>query len=223
MNKMNVLYVDDDRCFADLTKMFLENNGISVTTTTSTRIGLQHLNNSKPDIILLDVYMPKKNGLVFLEELRKKDKDIPIIMYSSIDNDEIKIKIIDKDAKYFVSKNQSQEYLLSIIKNILRNSSNISKNTKIDISDITSFDTESFELTINGNTKILRPTEGLFMKTLVESINKWLSSDSLYKCLSSNKDIRYLQHYIHLLRTYIKKDKSLSIKNKNGGFYILKN
>jgi len=220
MSKTNILYVDDDRCFSDLTKMFLENNGISVTTTTSTRIALKYFNESKPDIILLDVYMPQKNGLIFLDELRKKDRDIPIIMYSSVDNDEIKIKSIDKDAKYFVSKNQSQDYLLSIIKNILRNSNN---NTKIRLSDITIFNTKSFELTINGVTETLRPTEGLFMKTLSESLNQWLSSDTLYECLSSNKDIRYLQRYIHILRSYIKKDKSLSIENKHGGFYILKN
>jgi CheY-like chemotaxis protein len=82
----NILLVDDDSVLLKLYSTRLEADGHKVVTATNGEIALQQLTTYKPDVIVLDLLMPKMNGFEFLEQLSVDPvmKAIPKIVFSSV-------------------------------------------------------------------------------------------------------------------------------------------
>jgi CheY-like chemotaxis protein len=82
----NILLIDDDSVLLKLYSTRLEADGHRVVTATNGEIALQQLITYKPDVIVLDLLMPKMNGFEFLEEMSKDPvmKAIPKIVFSSV-------------------------------------------------------------------------------------------------------------------------------------------
>ncbi len=82
----NILLIDDDSVLLKLYSTRLEADGHRVVTATNGEIALQHLVTYKPDVIVLDLLMPKMNGFEFLERLSVDPvaKAIPKIVFSSV-------------------------------------------------------------------------------------------------------------------------------------------
>lgn len=82
----NILLIDDDSVLLKLYSTRLEADGHRVVTATNGEIALQHLATYKPDVIVLDLLMPKMNGFEFLERLSVDPvaKAIPKIVFSSV-------------------------------------------------------------------------------------------------------------------------------------------
>lgn len=81
-----VLVVDDDENTRRFLSVALEANGYEPLTAEDGDEGLKMVQEDKPDLILLDVMMPKKTGFVLFKQLRRKDefKDIPVIMLTAV-------------------------------------------------------------------------------------------------------------------------------------------
>ncbi len=81
-----VLVVDDDENTRRFLSVALEANGYEAVTAEDGDDGFQKVRDEKPDLILLDVMMPKKTGFVLFKQLRRKDefKDIPVIMLTAV-------------------------------------------------------------------------------------------------------------------------------------------
>lgn len=81
-----VLVVDDDENTRRFLSVALEANGYDAVTAEDGDDGFQKVQEVKPDLILLDVMMPKKTGFVLFKQLRRKDefKDIPVIMLTAV-------------------------------------------------------------------------------------------------------------------------------------------
>lgn len=125
--KKTILIVEDERDLADIysTKFSLDGYGVLVA-----EDGISGLNkaiNESPDLILLDVIMPNKNGYEILKDLKsnRRTKDIPVIILSNLGQDyEIKHGIGLGAEKYLVKTNftpaqvvQEVEKILSKVKN----------------------------------------------------------------------------------------------------------
>jgi DNA-binding response OmpR family regulator len=80
-----ILIVDDDPDIIELTKKGLEASGYKVTAACDGVEGLKKAIEEKPDLILLDIIMPKKDGFAMLKDLKenKATSDIPVIMLSA--------------------------------------------------------------------------------------------------------------------------------------------
>ena len=85
MTKKKILVVDDEVMLVDFLKMRLENAGYEVETASDGTEGLLKLAQSRPDLIVLDIYMEPMDGLSMLKKVREdeKVKDIPIIMLTA--------------------------------------------------------------------------------------------------------------------------------------------
>ena len=83
--KAKILVVDDDKDFVEATKLVLESKPYSVITAKDGDEGLMKAKQEKPDLIILDVIMPVKNGFNAAEQLKKDPelKKIPVIMLTS--------------------------------------------------------------------------------------------------------------------------------------------
>jgi two-component system alkaline phosphatase synthesis response regulator PhoP len=81
-----VLVVDDDENTRRFLSVALEANGYEAVTAEDGDDGFQKVQDEKPDLILLDVMMPKKTGFVLFKQIRRKEefKDIPVIMLTAV-------------------------------------------------------------------------------------------------------------------------------------------
>ena len=85
-NNISILIVEDDVFLADLYKTKFELEGFEVYVAYDGEKGLELINKRKPSIILLDLILPKINGFVVLENIKKdkKLKDIPVILLTNL-------------------------------------------------------------------------------------------------------------------------------------------
>jgi DNA-binding response OmpR family regulator len=81
--KKKILLVDDDEGLRDLYEEELDEDGYEVVTAKNGREALQRLEKEKPDLIVLDIVMPKMDGMEALGRIIGKDKTIPVILHTS--------------------------------------------------------------------------------------------------------------------------------------------
>ena len=82
MAKKKILIIDDEPEFVDIIKMRLEAQGYEVLSANDGQSGLEKAGKERPNLILLDILMPKKDGYTFVRELKKDEslRHIPIIV-----------------------------------------------------------------------------------------------------------------------------------------------
>lgn len=87
-----ILLVEDEQGIAQMYKKVLNGEGVEVELAITVEEGRQTLKKKRPDLILLDILLPKESGLDFLEEIRgsKDFSDIPVIILSNYDAQETK-------------------------------------------------------------------------------------------------------------------------------------
>lgn len=108
-NQVKVLIIDDDESIRTLYLERLKAEGFVVEIATNGENGLAKVTNFKPDIILLDVMMPKINGFAVLEILKTTPeyKKIPVIILSALIQEEDKKRGREGGAVAFLSKSES--------------------------------------------------------------------------------------------------------------------
>lgn len=101
---LKVLVTDDEDDIIEVIQDRLEAYGFSVVTASSGVEALRKLSLEKFDGVFLDVRMPEMNGIEVLEEIRKKDKRLPVIIITSSSSREAAIEAIAKGANEYVLK-----------------------------------------------------------------------------------------------------------------------
>ncbi len=126
-DKVKILLVDDDRDFVEATRLVLESKPYEVITAYNGNEGLNKAKNEKPDLIILDVIMPVKDGFNAAEEL-KKDPElnaIPVIMLTSFADrvGETTLSVsqgLTLDTEDYIDKPVSPQELLKRVEKLLR-------------------------------------------------------------------------------------------------------
>jgi len=78
--QINILMIDDEKDFLELMSFWLKSKGYKTQIVTSGNEGVEIVKQTPPDIVFLDIFMPGMNGVETLTEIRKVNKDIPVIM-----------------------------------------------------------------------------------------------------------------------------------------------
>lgn len=102
--KKKVLLVDDEPDFVRMLKIRLEANNYHVTTAENGHEALKKLKQDKPDVVLLDILMPKLDGLQTLRKIRRYDKRLPIFIITAFSNQERFELANNLDASGFIVK-----------------------------------------------------------------------------------------------------------------------
>src|SRR5688500_5464778 len=121
MNKAEILIIDDEEQIRKTLEITLRTNNYNVTQAATAHEGLIMASNHPPDLILLDLGLPDKDGMIVLQELRTWHTG-PIIILSVQNNEEIIIKGLDKGANDYLSKPFRTGELLARIRSALRSS-----------------------------------------------------------------------------------------------------
>ena len=115
---LKVLVVDDEEDIVEVIQDRLEAYGFTVVTAGTGREALEKLSLEKFDGIFLDVKMPEVGGIEALEEIRKRDRMIPIIIITSSSTREAAIEAIAKGASEYVLKPFEWEELKAKIEKV---------------------------------------------------------------------------------------------------------
>ena len=117
---MRILLVDDDKRFCDTVKRGLEENAYAVDCVHDGDDGYYYAETTPYDLIILDVMMPKKNGLEVCRALRSKSILTPILMLTGKDAVEDRVKGLDTGADDYLVKPFAFAELLARVRALLR-------------------------------------------------------------------------------------------------------
>ena len=84
---------------------------------------LEELNKHNPDLAILDIRMPDKNGLEILKEFRTKNKTTKVIILTNYAYDQYKDRAFENGADYFYSKSEEFDKIAAVVASILKNGS----------------------------------------------------------------------------------------------------
>lgn len=120
--KAKVLIVEDSQESIDLLVYFLKPAGYEITTAADGIEAIQMIEKSLPDIILLDIMLPRVDGFQVCERLKKNDRTfhIPVIMITALKELKDKIRALEAGADDFISKPFDSVELLARVKSLLR-------------------------------------------------------------------------------------------------------
>ncbi|UZF91055.1 response regulator [Bosea sp. NBC_00550] len=128
----HVLVVDDDREIRDLVSGYLKKNGLRVTTAADGRQMRAFLDADRVDLIVLDLMMPRDDGLVLCRELRAgKHKATPILMLTARNDDTDRIVGLEMGADDYLAKPFVARELLARIKAVLRRTRMLPPNLQV--------------------------------------------------------------------------------------------
>jgi len=122
MKKNKIFIVEDEPFLSDMYKFKFEQENFEVTSASDGEEALRIIRRQKPDIILLDIVMPKLNGFEMLEELKKSPitKSIPVLIFSNLSQkEEIKKGMALGAEDFFIKSNYTPNQVLEKVRNIL--------------------------------------------------------------------------------------------------------
>ncbi|MCG4281851.1 response regulator YycF [Lacticaseibacillus saniviri] len=127
-----ILVVDDEKPISDIVKFNLTKEGYDVVTAYDGEEAIAKVNSEEPDLILLDLMLPKIDGLEVARQVRK-DHDTPIIMLTAKDSEIDKVLGLELGADDYVTKPFSNRELVARVKaNLRRQTSNATNSNEAD-------------------------------------------------------------------------------------------
>ncbi len=106
-----VLVVDDEPEAVELLTEFLSSKGYEVLTATSGEEALRRVKEERPHLVLLDIQMPKMNGLEVLRRIREIDPEMGVIMATGVNEEDVGRKALELGAFDYVVKPLDMKYL----------------------------------------------------------------------------------------------------------------
>ena len=176
-----ILIVEDDRELSHIMELELTHEGFSVVKAFDGREGLEKITGESPDLILLDVMLPRLSGLEILRKVRNEIKsEIPIILVTARDQTIDKVDGLNSGADDYISKPFKIEELLARMNAVLRrsqksSSSLILKNGNLEMK------ADEMKVTFNGEGHELSKNEFLLLKYFLENQEKVLSREEIIK------------------------------------------
>ena len=118
-----VLLIEDEKILVDMYKDKFSQAGYEIIIAFDTKEGLELTKKEKPDLIILDILLPRENGIFFLEK-QKKDPEIssiPVVAFSNYDDPETKKEALRLGVKaYFIKTNFTPQEFIDKIKKHLK-------------------------------------------------------------------------------------------------------
>ena len=221
-----ILLVEDDQSFGVVLKDYLMMNDYDVTLAVDGELGLKAFMEDEYDLCIFDVMMPKKDGFSLAEDVKKINKNMPIIFLTARNMKEDILKGYQLGADDYITKPFDTELLLYKIKAILQRSVVIEEEEQehFEISNII-FDSVLRQLRVNDKEYKLSPKENELLKMLCLHRTDFMPRDLALRKIWKKENYftaRSMDVYIAKLRKILKDDDGLEIINVHGeGFRLL--
>ena len=218
---MTILYAEDDSMTVMEVQEKLENNGYEVIVAYDGNEALEKFIACKPDLIVLDVDMPGKDGLEVLQFIRLQDSQTPVIIYSCLIGEEKQIKGLEWGANVYLLKNYSPTLLLAQIQRCIARSGE----EVIRLSKQVEYDFSACNLRVSDVVYHLTMLENKIFSILCKNRNTLVAREDLLKAgwnsQAPNCSLQ-LNKMVSRLRKLLKGDHSVYILTEKPLGYWLK-
>lgn len=216
MSAIKVFYVEDELFLGKIVKESLETRGFIVTMESDGAKAIDVFRKSDPDICVLDVMLPNKDGFAVADEIRQLNEEVPIIFLTAKVQTEDVVKGFSLGGNDYIRKPFSMEELIVRIQNVLRRKTEGPSKPLGDVVTIgkLQFHLNRQTLTNGSEERKLSFRESELLKLLFENREKVIDRKDILNLLWGNDSFfnsRNLDVYITKLRGYLKEDPSLEI------------
>lgn len=204
-----ILIIDDENSIRKLLRVTLEANDYKIIEAQSAQEGMQKIIEDRPEVILLDLGLPDKNGIEVIKEVRQWSS-IPIIVLTVLDRDQDKVEALDSGADDYVTKPFSIPELLVRIRVALRHNIQ-NEQSPIFKCGLLEMDIAAHTVKINNQLIKLTSTEFDILKVLVRYKGKVVTHRVLLNEVwgpNSVEHVHYLRVYLGNLRKKLKTETS---------------
>jgi two-component system, OmpR family, KDP operon response regulator KdpE len=173
-----ILLVDDDPSLLVVLAEQLSDDGYEVATARDGQEALRRLDAGWPDLILLDLMMPKVDGLALAHRI-KADADLPIIVLSAIDTADSKARLLDEVAEDYVSKPYHYPELRARVERVLRRLGDRIPRQSLVLGPNLTLDLYRRAATVAGEEVRLTPTEARLLGALTANLGETVTTGML--------------------------------------------
>ena len=185
MKDYNVLVCDDDEAILESLRIYLDNEGYNVLTACDGQQALEQVENNEIHCVVLDIMMPRLDGLKTTLKIREK-YNFPIILLSAKSEDTDKISGLGFGADDYVTKPFNPLELVARVKSQIRRYVNLGsfrlKNSQLMTGGVV-LDTQAKQVTVDGIEVKLTAREFQILEYLMENMGRVLSSSQIYEAV----------------------------------------
>ena len=223
-NPIHLLLAEDEAALGQIIKESLETRDFRVTLCPDGEKALKAYKESQPEILVLDVMMPKKDGFTVAKEIRSENDDIPIIFLTAKSQTQDVVEGFSIGGNDYLKKPFSMEELIVRIHNLMDRSKTQKKSKILEIGDYL-FDFPKQLLSYKNEDPIqLTHREAHLLFHLIKNKNSVLDRSLILNKLWGNDDFfsaRSMDVFITKLRKKLSKDQQIQILNVRGFGYKL--
>lgn len=181
--RAEVLIAEDEPSARRGFRALFEGEGYVVRTARDGEDALAKFNERRPDAVLLDVMMPKMNGIAACAEIRKSDSLVPILFFTAMPSDVGAVRALGLGADDYIDKAKSPEELLARVAAVLRRAS--SARPRADVLSLGGVTVDFATMTAYGEgvSEELTKSESLFLRLLASERGKCFSFDEIFAAL----------------------------------------
>lgn len=224
--KIKILLVEDDASLGFVIADQLRSDGYDVALCSDGVEGFQRFSEEVFHLCIFDVMMPKKDGFTLARDVRKVNREVPILFLTAKSNDADKIEGFKAGGDDYLTKPFNLEELQLRVAAMLRriNLYPVEEETALFKIGDYRFDTLNFTLTHPNFNKSLTKKEAKILKILCDSMNQVVPRDIILNGVWGQSDYfvgRSLDVFITKLRKYLKEDDRIQLQTVHGiGFKL---
>ena len=208
-SQAKILLIEDEEDVVVLLRFRFEQEGYEVLSATNGVEGLRILQQEHPDLVLLDVMMPRMNGWETCKRIRQYS-DVPIIMLTALGQETDIVRGLELGADDFVTKPFSLTELVARVRAALRRGRQpLSENVTVQIDERLIVDRAQRQVVVDGQKTELSPTEFRILDCFLDNQGRILTHQSLLTQVWGWEyldETDYLKVYIHHLRKKIEEN-----------------
>jgi DNA-binding response OmpR family regulator len=178
LRQQRILVVDDDPNLLVVLAEQLRDDGFEVSTARDGQEALRRLEAAWPDLIVVDLTMPRMDGLALARQI-KAQADLPIIVLSAIDTADSKVRLLDEVAEDYVSKPYHYPELRARIQRVLRRLGDRIPRQSLILGPRLTLDLHHRRASVAGKEVQLTPTESRLLHALAANLGDVVATETL--------------------------------------------
>ncbi len=176
MNQYTIVYIEDDNKIREYIREFLNHYTKKIYACSSSTHGLKLYKKYKPDIIILDINLPDKNGIEFATLIREIDSKVRILISTAYTNTEFMLKAIELDITRYLVKPVTNEELFLALERCL---DILEKETLFYLGEGYSYDKKTTSIIKDKKVQLLRRKEAEILEFFIEREKEVIRYDML--------------------------------------------
>ncbi len=201
---MSILVVEDESALAEVLRYNLESEGFKVAVAHDGRSAMEQLEDSHPDLVILDWMLPEMSGLDICRTMRRRPelRDVPVIMLTAKGEEYDRVRGLDAGADDYVVKPFSPKELIARVRAVLRRTKAGASGEPLRAGPL-EMDLEAHRVRREGNEVALAPTEFRLLRVLMERPGRVYSREQLLDLVwgrDSEVELRTVDVHVRRLR-----------------------